>query len=541
VARLQTLTGADRAVVAHVCLNFDENEATAVMAGDTSFVGWADYADAGTFIEPDSSDRLFVMNFDHTLFPSSASGSYDNSNASAIRKQGAMLGSVIRRVLELTGREKVVLVGHSMGGLEIREYLQREEGGSRIWWADPTDGEAGHHVALVVTTGTPHTGSEYGAWGSTFALAEAVRDLRYIHYHNEMAPGLVQTPVDGIYLFGGPETDANPETPPGIPTPILYANRDINCDGDDGDTIVGVSQSFRDNPAMALPDNIRYVWIVSEDAATPGSDGVVEVDRQWLHETGDAVPAGAADTLMTSVHHVDEPADVPSLLRGLDEPDMMDGALPVAAGEADPAVAGIASGPQGGTESDVDWYRFEAVADGGGEFRFVDFSATGGWTVTVYSADAATVLAGPSTPADNPEMEPLSFTLPEGVGALVRIEFPGDVPEGIGYAFQVATGLETDNVAPGGAPLPARFEIAGVYPNPFNAVATVRLQLPAAAPVRAEIFDLAGRRVAVLAQRKMTAGRHELSFHGDGLASGLYLLRVRALESSRTAKLVLMK
>ena len=46
------------------------------------------------------------------------------SNQSAIAKQGLALRNVIIYVMQLTGRDKVILMGHSMGGLAAREYLQ---------------------------------------------------------------------------------------------------------------------------------------------------------------------------------------------------------------------------------------------------------------------------------------------------------------------------------------------------------------------------------------------------------------------------------
>lgn len=46
-----------------------------------------------------------------------------NSNQAAIIKQGYALSEIIRDVLAITQRDKVILVGHSMGGLAIREYL----------------------------------------------------------------------------------------------------------------------------------------------------------------------------------------------------------------------------------------------------------------------------------------------------------------------------------------------------------------------------------------------------------------------------------
>lgn len=70
--------------------------------------------------------------------------------------------------------------------------------------------------------------------------------------------------------------------------------------------------------------------------------------------------------------------------------------------------------------------------------------------------------------------------------------------------------------------------LLGNYPEPFNPVTTIRYTLPEAGPVRLEVFDLTGRRVALLADGYRPAGAHATRFDATGLASGVYLYRLRA-------------
>jgi hypothetical protein len=84
------------------------------------------------------------------------------------------------------------------------------------------------------------------------------------------------------------------------------------------------------------------------------------------------------------------------------------------------------------------------------------------------------------------------------------------------------------------------------YPNPFNPATRVAFELPAAGAVRLEVFDLQGRRVAVLHDGPLAAGRHELEWrgrdeNGASVAGGVYLARVVTASSSRTVKLSLAK
>jgi hypothetical protein len=93
--------------------------------------------------------------------------------------------------------------------------------------------------------------------------------------------------------------------------------------------------------------------------------------------------------------------------------------------------------------------------------------------------------------------------------------------------------------------LPARIELA-VAPNPFNPRTTIRYALPEPGPVRLEVFDLAGRRVALLVDRVLPAGRHELSWDGRddagrSVATGTYLLRLATGRTVEGEKLMVVR
>jgi hypothetical protein len=65
------------------------------------------------------------------------------------------------------------------------------------------------------------------------------------------------------------------------------------------------------------------------------------------------------------------------------------------------------------------------------------------------------------------------------------------------------------------------------YPNPVQDRATFRLDLPEAADVRLEVFDLLGRRVAVVEDRSLSTGTHRIPWTTNQLSSGTYFLRGR--------------
>ena len=77
-----------------------------------------------------------------------------------VPKAAARLGEVVERLCEETGYERVHVVGHSMGGLVARYYVQRLGGDARV-----------HTLA---TLGTPHSGTR----AAHLMLGRAVSQLR---------------------------------------------------------------------------------------------------------------------------------------------------------------------------------------------------------------------------------------------------------------------------------------------------------------------------------------------------------------------------
>ncbi len=94
--------------------------------------------------------------------------------------------------------------------------------------------------------------------------------------------------------------------------------------------------------------------------------------------------------------------------------------------------------------------------------------------------------------------------------------------------------------------LPTRLAVTGVYPNPFNPAAVIRFDLPQAAKVRLDVYDVNGRNVwaqhaAPLRDTRYLSGSHEITFDGTGLPSGVYFYRLTAGDFTATGRMVLMK
>ena len=83
-------------------------------------------------------------------------------------------------------------------------------------------------------------------------------------------------------------------------------------------------------------------------------------------------------------------------------------------------------------------------------------------------------------------------------------------------------------VAVGTGPGEARVEIEAAYPNPTAGSVTVRFALAAPGTAVLRAFDATGREVATLADGAFSADRHEVSGSLEGLATGVYVLRLEA-------------
>lgn len=269
-----------------------------------------------------SAQRLFLVTFD--VSQTGTLGGSVGSNEEAILKQGKAVGIAVKRILDLTGAAKVILVGHSMGGLAARAYLQWQHfppSTAGAFWADPSDPVGGHKVAKLVTLGTPHRGSNLAEMdaaliGSIDSSGNAARDLAYWHpWTSNPYPN--STP----FLFGGNESTVPPYVPgPGLPG---FYSSDVDCNGTSGNDVLGINGDAdgEDNPLMPLPSDVEYVWIIGDRFNNPDGDCAVLADRQYLSSPGESIVIYAAHTSICVLGGCTETEAFDVLVEALDEPD----------------------------------------------------------------------------------------------------------------------------------------------------------------------------------------------------------------------------
>ena len=90
------------------------------------------------------------------------------------------------------------------------------------------------------------------------------------------------------------------------------------------------------------------------------------------------------------------------------------------------------------------------------------------------------------------------------------------------------TAIDENAVDTEGGLEPGQFVLHAGYPNPVRSKATFRYELGEATDVQVHLVNVLGQRVATLASGPQTAGVHDVTVDADGLAAGVYVVRLLA-------------
>ena len=94
--------------------------------------------------------------------------------------------------------------------------------------------------------------------------------------------------------------------------------------------------------------------------------------------------------------------------------------------------------------------------------------------------------------------------------------------------------------------VPTQYDLSQNYPNPFNPTTTLELSLPVSVHVRAEVYNVVGQRIRELVNSELPTGYYTLNWdglndHGQTVTSGVYFVRLRAGEFTKSVKMLLLK
>ncbi|MBO6576995.1 MAG: S8 family serine peptidase [Rhodothermales bacterium] len=124
---------------------------------------------------------------------------------------------------------------------------------------------------------------------------------------------------------------------------------------------------------------------------------------------------------------------------------------------------------------------------------------------------------------------------------LLRAEDDGRNLSPFSNLARIAPGHPSSVGVDEGRELPERVTLDALYPNPAATSARIGFGLPEPVDVRMEVFDLLGRRVALVSEEPRGAGWFEQVLQVRTLAAGVYVVRLRAGTEVRTRQLVVVR
>ncbi len=472
------------------CLNADNNNATT----NKNFfpTAGADIAAFESFVQ---NGDYYYVNFN--VNPNGSVGTTVLSNQSAVAKQGAAVKVAVQRVMAVTGKDKVILVGHSMGGLASREYIQN----SYNWQADNQ-----HHVAKFLTLGTPHGGSNASDIPGSFLTgtetrSEALRDLKITYYYSG---------EPSRFLFGGIEINNSSNMNEHLFGPD-YWNIDVNCNGTIGDNIVGLNQKPIDNI-------IDFSCVLGRINGS-SSDGVVTETSGTLgnYFTGTGLTYPIKYFYYTSIgieNHTALPSQYYEIMQGLDEPNVKELSYRISTNKDYIGYTTV----QNPTGADNDFFKF-TIADNVNAVVSVTSIVTSSINGTILNSAGTAVGA-----SQNNSGNTLSFTrtlTPGDYFLRLTSTSPTNTNYQTPYQFNITTTLSTGDNS---------FASFTYYPNPVKDI----LHLDNISLTKASIYSLLGQLIETKSFENSTSNTLDLT----NLESGIYLIVLENDLEQKTIKVI---
>jgi len=97
------------------------------------------------------------------------------------------------------------------------------------------------------------------------------------------------------------------------------------------------------------------------------------------------------------------------------------------------------------------------------------------------------------------------------------------------------------NIIRGNESIVKEFQLNQNYPNPFNSITNVKFKMLNSGFAEIKVYDITGKLIKVLTNKKYEPGEHTVRFDAAGLPSGVYFYRLTAGEYNAVKKMVLIK
>ena len=97
------------------------------------------------------------------------------------------------------------------------------------------------------------------------------------------------------------------------------------------------------------------------------------------------------------------------------------------------------------------------------------------------------------------------------------------------------------NVQQNKSEIPAHFSLSQNYPNPFNPSTVISYGLPVESQVMLSVYDVLGRELQILVNKRQAGGNYSISFNAMEFPSGIYFYRLQTGTFTETKKLLLLR
>ena len=104
------------------------------------------------------------------------------------------------------------------------------------------------------------------------------------------------------------------------------------------------------------------------------------------------------------------------------------------------------------------------------------------------------------------------------------------------YNISGAVGV-SDNIVN----IPEKYSLYQNYPNPFNPATTINYELPINNYVELNIYNLLGQKIETLVSERQPAGKYNVEWRADRIASGMYIYRIKTDHWQAVKKMVLIR
>jgi len=89
--------------------------------------------------------------------------------------------------------------------------------------------------------------------------------------------------------------------------------------------------------------------------------------------------------------------------------------------------------------------------------------------------------------------------------------------------------------------IPNEFKLNQNYPNPFNPITTISYDLPQASDVKLNVYDITGRLIQTLVDKKQSTEQYSVRFNASQYSSSVYFYRFQTDDFVQTKKMLLIK